>query len=164
MKNYFLNVLYRLDIMDVFLTVSPPLRAISNQRMLFDDDLFYLSKIKLCSKRFIIYPEFDVAGRLHYHAIINIHDKVKWYKAILPTFRRMLGFCDVKVIKTFLDKLRVLNYIRKDWYITSNVLKLERPIMPQHRKLVIHVNTCDLDYGVVEQLNKTTPPFIGGIS
>lgn len=138
--------------MEVLLTVSPPLRSIRDQRAIFDDDMYFLMKIRLCSKHFIIYPEFDKSGRLHYHGIIRIIDKIKWYKSVLPTLRRSLGFCDIKTIgSTMRDKLQVLYYIKKEWMVTKKVLNIDEPIIPKHRRKIIHVNTSDLDFGILKQ-------------
>lgn len=51
---------------------------------------------KACSK-FEIYPECHDNGDIHYHCILTIKDKVKWFKQCLPTFKRN-GHVKVKLI------------------------------------------------------------------
>lgn len=33
---------------------------------------------------FILKPELTLQGKIHYHAVVRITDKIKWYKSVLP--------------------------------------------------------------------------------
>lgn len=114
----------------LFVTISPPLRKANNQFHIFADDMMIIKYIRRCSKHYMIYPEFDIKGRLHYHGLIYISDPMKWYKQILPMFRK-IGFVDVQIIgRTFENKLNVLLYIRKHWMVTKDILNINDPIFP----------------------------------
>lgn len=136
--------------MEVFITVSPPLRSIRDQSSIYQDDLLYLAKVRLCSKHYVIYPEFDSSGRLHYHGIMRIDDKIKWYKSVLPMLRKCLGFVCIKQINTIKDKINIILYITKDWSVTKEILYLEVPIMPSKRKREIKVESSQLDEGITK--------------
>ncbi len=104
-------------------TISPR-PYIGNQVFKYRDDSKYIKKnvCKNMSKHYIFYPEFDKADRLHYHGIIRIDDKCKWYK---QRRRRMqtLGFMNLSKIKSFTEHLRYLLYCKKDWHINQRVFK-----------------------------------------
>lgn len=53
-----------------------------------------LSALKLCSQ-YECYPEMHANGNLHYHMIVKLFDKVKWFKKVLPTLKYH-GFVVVK--------------------------------------------------------------------
>lgn len=116
---------------ELFVTISPPVRN-NKPEYLFQDDIVIINRIKLCSKKYIIYPELDSKGRLHYHLIMSLHDKVKWHKSVLPGFRK-IGFVKIEWMKTFKDKLNVLQYIRKEWPDSSMVIGIKEPIYPLRR-------------------------------
>lgn len=51
-----------------------------------------------CCDYYAIYPELrDHSGELHYHCTIIINDKIKYYKKVLPFFKRQ-GFIKAKGI------------------------------------------------------------------
>jgi len=74
------------------ITISPPprhtaCRFIEPLKNYYLDDTFYIKYIlnKYNIKKYLIYPEIDPKGRLHYHGIIDIsntHDEVTMYKVI----------------------------------------------------------------------------------
>lgn len=37
---------------------------------------------------FILKPELTLQGRIHYHAMLRITDKIKWYKNVLPQLNK----------------------------------------------------------------------------
>lgn len=37
---------------------------------------------------FAIYPELNNNGNIHYHGIIQIRDKIAWYKRLLPFVKK----------------------------------------------------------------------------
>lgn len=118
---------------EIALTISPPQRQIGrDQPYKTLGDMYNIDRatIRSCMERaseeYTIYPEFDLAGRLHYHGIVRIINKVQWYKITCPTLKR-LGFICVKPKPD--DKWKA--YIEKEWEITRQVLKLDSPIQPE---------------------------------
>lgn len=71
-----------------------------------------------------IYPEFHLSGNLHYHFIIKIFDKIKWFKHTLVKLRHH-GFVYPKPIDNYVGWHK---YINKDKLITSDVLDCKVPI------------------------------------
>lgn len=91
--------------------------------------LQYLKKLKRCSI-FTLYPEFNGRGDLHWHGILEITDKVKWYKSVLPYFRYK-GFVCVKHIDNF---SKWSTYCAKDKDLMEKVLTTVLPITPVYWK------------------------------
>lgn len=110
-----------------FLTISPPVKNTKPEYQ-FIEDLIILKKLRLCTSMFIIYPELSPTGRLHYHGIVYINDKIKWFKSVLPSLRK-LGFCDLKPTRDFKNKLTLLIYCKKEWPITKEILGIDHPFM-----------------------------------
>lgn len=82
-----------------------------------------LKKLRLCCAHVELYPEMHINGTLHYHGIIIVSDFVKWYKSVLPLFKRN-GFVVLKSnLNSNWDK-----YITKDWDIVKDILELDKPI------------------------------------
>lgn len=78
-------------------TWSPDPKVISpyvDPEKQYDACFSFLILLSKCS-RFVIYSELNLSGNIHFHAIISLHDKVKWYKKVLPTFKRN-GFVVLK--------------------------------------------------------------------
>lgn len=94
-----------------------------------------IAKIKrlfnLCSDHYIIYPEFSAQCRLHYHGLIRIKDKVKFirsvYNALKVNVAKVIQFRPSRSFKLHLGW--VTYYIRKEWLITKQVLRIEHPII-----------------------------------
>lgn len=84
-----------------------------------------------------IYPELNKQGNIHYHGIIHITDKVKWYKSVLPQFK----YNGYVVIKTDPDD-GWLKYIIKDAEVMSAILKINLPLIQnpkdKRKKLIKH--------------------------
>lgn len=95
-------------------------------RLIYNMDADYIRKVfKIANlKDYIIYPEF-AEGRLHYHGILTLsyHDHVTWYRSTLKRLTR-IGFVDLKVLISMRDTIRWSLYMRKEWYITHNILCL----------------------------------------
>lgn len=122
----------------VALTISPPLRPKIND--VFKNDCHIFSSIM---SPFILYPEFDKTGRLHYHGYMW---KSETMVEDLEVLKKELGFikteipyidtiehsvCDLKVIK----KVNGWDvYCKKEWIITRNILKLKKPINNEYCK------------------------------
>ena len=75
-----------------------------------------------CAK-YRMYPELNKNGNIHYHGIIHVTDKVKWYKSVLPQFKYN-GFV---LIKSHPDQ-GWLDYINKDMLMMIEILKINLPI------------------------------------
>lgn len=118
----YIDLMYRQFV--IALTISPPKRT-GVPSFHYRDDLEKLRCIRRCSRRFIIYPEFDLQGRLHYHGTVHIHDKIKWFKSVLPSFEKM-GFVKVKLD----PNLAWTVYQSKSFGVTSHVLGISLPIYP----------------------------------
>lgn len=83
-----------------------------------------LKKLRLVSKEFTLYPEIGNGGsNIHFHGIIKLNDKVKWFKSVLPIFKRN-GFVKIKPIKN--DGW--YEYIIKEWDIMKQILDLDTPV------------------------------------
>lgn len=100
----------------------------------FSMALKVLTKLNKVSDDFILYPEVGNNGsNIHFHGVIKLNDKVKWFKSVLPTLKRN-GF--VK-ITTFNDAW--IDYIKKDWDTMKQVLDLEAPITDGFIKQIIQI-------------------------
>lgn len=64
-----------------------------------------------------IYPELTTQGNIHYHGIIDVFDKVKWFKSVLPK----LKYNGHVLIKEIFDYDKWNDYISKD---SVNMLKI----------------------------------------
>lgn len=121
------------------ITISPPNRCKGSKlknplRYMFDEDcaqmmsFFKYNRIK----SFIIYPELDDKGRLHYHGIIklDLNQFVRFHKHCIHKLR-LIGYVDIVNLskKTFEDRLKWVIYITKNWSYTKSVLDLKDPII-----------------------------------
>jgi len=126
----------------IAVTISPPTSYLTPS-FNYNDEITYLIKtIRRFSKHYIIYPELDDSARLHYHGIISIDDPIKYFQSGMSRLKRMPRqvtqynivkqcFICIKKLKTRLDHLKWLLYIRKNWYITKHVLNLKEPVYPK---------------------------------
>lgn len=124
----------------LFITVSPrdrtfnysKLKYINPQRCVFLDDRLVFEKLfkKYSIKRYVIYPELDPKGRLHYHGriIVSPSQECSFYKSIKPRLERNIGFVDVS---TVVNELENLIYCMKDWGKTQSIIEESRPITPR---------------------------------
>lgn len=123
----------------LFITISPPDRSykyaqlgLSNpNQAIFYDDNDYIKHIfkRYRIKKYIMYPEFDEKGRLHYHgrATLTPSQEVSFYKSIKPYLQRNIGFVDVSVVKHDLENLL---YCMCEWGKTSKILDIKTPTCP----------------------------------
>lgn len=150
------------------LTISPPRRDCYNRfknpnRFLYLDDKIQIQSILKYNKigGFILYPELDSKGRLHYHGIIRLdsNEKVRFHKHAIHKLRQ-IGFVDIKPLKTFEDNLRWSLYMKKEWGFTQTVLEIVDPLMKEKRTLKVSgsPNTLalndELDRGIMKYLTK----------
>lgn len=98
---------------------------------LYADDISYIKAVlgKHITKCYFI-PELDPKGRLHYHGIMdcNAHGIVSFYKMIKPKLER-LGFVQANKAKDFMDRLRWICYMRKEWWMTQQILDITSPLL-----------------------------------
>lgn len=139
------------------ITISPPDRVSKYNRLegIYKMDKFSLNKkLRNCSKYFILFPEVDLQGRLHYHGVIKIDDQTKWYKSVLPYIRGTLGFVLLKPLKTTTDMLKWNIYSMKNWASMKDIFI--EPIIITKPKRLLKSNTegKDLDIGIEVFLKK----------
>lgn len=89
----------------------------------FESTIGSIVNLGLCCDYYEMYPELTVAGNIHYHGVIRVKDKIKWYKKVLPTLRYK-GYVCVK--KDPDEKWK--EYIRKDKDIMERILCRNFPI------------------------------------
>lgn len=105
------------------LTISPPVREKSPRYLYNGDKPILIRQLNRCSDHYILYPEFDPKGRLHYHGVVRLTSKTSW-GFVKSTIQSMIGFSCLKQIKTHGEHIGWLNYCRKEY----DAVKLE-PIM-----------------------------------
>lgn len=96
------------------LTVSPPRRDRSPEYLYNGDKPVLIRQLNRCSEHYILYPEFDPNGRLHYHGVVKLTSKMSW-GFVKSTIESLIGFCCLKQIKTHGEHIGWLNYCRKDY-------------------------------------------------
>lgn len=148
------------------LTISPPyrrttLRGLRNPlKHLYIEDTITIQCILSYNKikGYMIFPELDPKGRLHYHGIITMspNQKVRWFKHAKPKLEN-IGFVDMKPLETYIDRIRWGLYIRKEWYLTQKILELTEPLMiinkPTQKKKPTHLSVV-LDDGISQEFFK----------
>jgi len=139
------------------ITISPPYRDkykcnANPNRMLYDDDRIQIKSIMTYNKiyNFIIYPELDDSGRLHYHGIINLTNTqyIRFHKHAIWKLRN-IGFVLITIIKEFINNLRQVIYMSKHWGETKCILNVSYPIMIRRDKayakdLLAPLNALDM--------------------
>lgn len=122
----------------VALTISPPLRL--NIKDIFRKDCHIFSKLK---SNFILYPEFDKTGRLHYHGYVW---KSEYLANDLELIKESLGFVKTDTVYIDIIEHKILDevaikqvngwdiYCKKEWHITRKILKLKKPINMEYVK------------------------------
>lgn len=122
------------------ITISPPLRIVNvikhkdpNFHIYFDDMIQIRSILDYNRfEHYIIYPEFDSKGRLHYHGRINLNsnEKIRFYKHAMAKLAQ-IGYFHTSVIKHDIkSQLHWDLYMKKEWPITKEILGIDNPIMP----------------------------------
>lgn len=142
------------------LTISPPdreTRYAKNTHIFTDDAQIINRLLRQCCSRWIIYPELDLSGRLHYHGMIVFKDVVKYYKSVRYSLQKM-GYVCIKPIKSFKDRLGWIIYMSKQWGYTKDILNIDRPIMNMIKQK--KVKTIEMPHGLdngIEQYFKIIP-------
>lgn len=93
-------------------------------RMIYDDDVNLIRRaLNRSSNDYVIYPELDATGRLHYHGTVKVNNMVNW-KSTTCGRLKTLGFIKVKVNpNSGWDK-----YCTKEWDQTQKILDICVPI------------------------------------
>lgn len=107
------------DLIKLALTISPPDIKYMTIKEILHRHLRLLSRI---ASKFILYPELDKVGRLHYHGYIYKSDI--GYKEDLEQLKK-IGYIKIKDICN--DK-GWLKYCRKEWKTTKKLLHRKEPI------------------------------------
>jgi len=145
------------------ITISPPQRTETRfkdpNKLFFIDDISSFRCIMKYNriKTYILYPELDPKGRLHYHGIINlnINEYVRFHKHAIHKLRK-IGFVDIKPLKDFINKLRWVTYMSKDFGITKEILNIESPVMTMRYQ--VHIDKKDIDNpNILDYFQNLTP-------
>lgn len=119
------------------LTISPMDRThahalakrVNPLRCVYDEDVSVIKHALSLAKirHYIIFPELDIKGRLHYHGTLYMNKThlIRFYKQTKGYFQR-IGFVDIQPTK---KPIEWLIYTRKQWPYTSNILDITRPIV-----------------------------------
>lgn len=89
------------------------------------------------------YPEFHNNGNLHYHFIVELKDKIKWFKKVLPTLKYH-GFV---VVKPATDFAGWLSYCTKHQQTVEHTLKILLPITKSFVASVASTEYIKRQYG-----------------
>lgn len=103
---------------------NPKLFRSIDPQVQFCETMQTIKYLANCCNKLYIYPELNQNGRIHYHGVLYITDKVKWYKSVLPKFK-YTGFVMIKTeINEHWDE-----YIKKDSAMMEEILEYKLPII-----------------------------------
>lgn len=125
------------------LTISPPQRS-GPVKFLLSRDIKILSKV---IGYFVLYPEIDHTGRLHYHGYIQKKD-IEIYLKDIDYIKRKIGFICVKDIK---QSWKWSKYVLKEWNSTKKYLDIKKPIT--------NTTALELKYNENDKLIISDNPF-----
>lgn len=74
---------------------------------------------------FVIYPEFTIQGRIHYHGILTIINYVRWVRDTLPRLRK-LGYVKMESFKDNPDNW--ITYMKKSLTETKEILQFKEDV------------------------------------
>ncbi len=106
------------------LTISPPPRRQGLSYLYRDDKPVIQKLLNRCSKHYIMYPEVDATGRLHYHGIV-ILNSLSSFGYVKSKITNLIGFNCLKPIRALKDKIGWILYCQKEHQEVMPV-----PIMP----------------------------------
>jgi len=115
------------DVMRIAITIAPKATHADPLRQL-QYHLPILKELKKCCKIFYLNAELTLNGVLHYHGVLQISDKVKWYKSVLPKIKNQLGFVLIKPNPN--DKWD--DYCFKDNSLMEQILETKMPLNADH--------------------------------
>lgn len=143
------------DILKLAFTWSPrPDMQHDDPKKGFAQHLPVLRNILKCCDKYELHPECFLNGGLHYHAYLEIKDKIKWYKSVLPTFKRY-GFVVIK--KNPNEHWH--KYIRKDGQIMYDVLE-HQSLDPDVGLKLMTVRLCKQKVNSCPDIKKYIDTFI----
>lgn len=134
------------------ITISPPLYRLDSLKLhkIYTYDITKI--LNRFSKHYMLYPEFTHDARLHYHGIIRVDDKIKYYRTKHKLDR--IGFTKLDPFKTFKDKLRYLIYSLKNYceikelfdpIIYKSLRRTKKSIIVQEKPKVNILQYCKRD-------------------
>lgn len=116
------------------ITISPPHRSDKNSGEIYQEyKKIIINTFASFAVKYIIYPEYSMDGRLHFHGIYQIHDLIKFKRLIYRI--RKIGMVKIDRLKTFNDQLKWIIYCQKEWALTRKVLRIRFPISPVFLKV-----------------------------
>lgn len=102
------------------------------------DDKLYIQQVFRYNKikSYILYPELDERGRLHYHGILTLSNTeyIRFEKHARHKLRQ-LGHVDTSDCTQLKNNMRYMIYMKKNWMVTKDILEISDPIMSQSEKL-----------------------------
>ncbi len=116
------------------ITISAQYRTVHPDFLYNDDKLKIIKWLNRFSDHYIIVPEFSENGRLHYHGLLRICDKIKYYKTKY-FIDKEIGFVKVEKINDFKSHLRWLMYINKNYYILKDDYPLFYYNKPKRKRI-----------------------------
>lgn len=122
-------------------TCSPNPRkcGIDQYRNYMDHLWVVFSKFSRCMSEFVVSPELNENGNIHYHGWFVLKDKVKFYKHVLPAMKK-LGF--VKISKLKHRNAEWDYYCQKDYEIMKELCQpIPVPMTHRNYKNVINILT-----------------------
>jgi len=146
----------------LFITISPPHRDSTKKfknpnRILYLEDKIQIEAVLKYNKikGYLIYPELDVKGRLHYHGTLRLNhtEEIRFYKHAIHKLKS-LGFVDISSPKDWPSELRWCVYQSKEWGKTKQILEIKEPIYLRKTKisaksrLAIELHN-ELDNGII---------------
>lgn len=111
------------------ITFSKPLEKLKPWMQFRDTIGTIARKIAECSDDFEIHPELTLKGRLHYHIRLQLKDKIKFYKSLIP-FLNKCGYFDLSKTKSYEQWQQ---YCEKESFVMKHVL--EYPFLPVTKEI-----------------------------
>lgn len=96
------------------ITISPR-RYDGSQGFIYESHKTDIRKwLNKFSQHWLLYPEFDMSTRLHYHGVVQVTDLTKFHKT-RHSFSRLVGFVCIKPLTNAIDHISWLQYCKKDY-------------------------------------------------
>lgn len=115
---------YNLEGYTAFTWVPDPKEIGISPKFQYCDTLGSIRNLNMCCEKYVIYPECTKQGNIHFHGILKINDKVKWYKKVLPSFKYHGYVC----IKNQDINDQWVDYISKDYNDSFKIYNIKVPI------------------------------------
>lgn len=112
------NETNKMKVFDYFMTITFRTDIDTNVAKAYESTVRGICRTLRHSTEFEMYPELTVAGRIHYHLMLNITDKVKFYKSCLPRLKRENGYIDIQKIKNMIN---TRTYCQKDVKLAADL-------------------------------------------